>query len=514
VAIQIDKKSVMLQHRFTQAAEKQTVFDNTINENPDIGNEVYEGLYGKGLLHNSTTKIPEENEITKLRLAMATGKQVDFDNINLGGTRRLVNPQAGLSRELSGMDPAGTSIPACPTLGSVVAASEMLEVYEKALLRDTPFSVIEAGVDANVVRAIGTLNNCGSSFTGPKVNNLVTAQTLFRGNALGCSIGPYISQLLLRDVSLGAHTIQQKYNYEQGVYGITDSNWFEIQKGNVPVAQQANGTPRYINNGRALGSFVHVDFVFQAYYYALAILLKAGASIDPGFASLSSEETFCTYGGPAELAASLAEVSRHSLKAAWVVKWINTLRLRPETMAHRVQVQSLNGSLTYVNPNIYTWGTNTLTAVKAANLGNGGSSKLFLPLQYAEGSPTHPSYPAGHAALSGACATFLKIMLNDTKDWSTLSGIDTILESTDGTSLTSYSGLTTGMTVGTELNKLAANISIGRNIAGVHYRSDGDEGMNLGEKVAIYYVKDLLSSYNESRPSLTLTKFDGTTITI
>jgi len=70
------------------------------------------------------------------------------------------------------------------------------------------------------------------------------------------------------------------------------------------------------------------------------------------------------------------------------------------------------------------------------------------------------------------------------------------------------------MTVGTELNKLGANIAIGRNWAGVHYRSDGDKGMELGEKIAIQYLKDVKASYNESFAGFNLTKFDGSTIII
>ena len=46
------------------------------------------------------------------------------------------------------------------------------------------------------------------------------------------------------------------------------------------------------------------------------------------------------------------------------------------------------------------------------------------------------------------------------------------------------------MTVGGELNKLAANIAMGRNFAGIHYRADADHGMRLGERVAIACLQD------------------------
>ena len=84
--------------------------------------------------------------------------------------------------------------------------------------------------------------------------------------------------------------------------------------------------------------------------------------------------------------------------------------------------------------------------------------------------------------------------------------------SADGLSLTSYSG--TPLTVGGELNKLAANVAIGRDTAGVHWRTDGIEGMNLGEAVAIGILQDYSTTYNEAFQGFSLTKFDGTTITI
>ena len=93
----------------------------------------------------------------------------------------------------------------------------------------------------------------------------------------------------------------------------------------------------------------------------------------------------------------------------------------------------------------------------------------------------------------------------------------TVNESTDGTSVAAYGGSTAGMTVGTELNKLAANIAIGRDWAGVHYRADGDLGMAFGEKVACAFLKDLAGTYvreGDTFAGFSLTKFDGSSITI
>ncbi len=41
-----------------------------------------------------------------------------------------------------------------------------------------------------------------------------------------------------------------------------------------------------------------------------------------------------------------------------------------------------------------------------------------------------------------------------------------------------------------ELNKLASNIAMGRNFAGIHYRADADLGISLGESIAISCLQD------------------------
>lgn len=65
------------------------------------------------------------------------------------------------------------------------------------------------------------------------------------------------------------------------------------------------------------------------------------------------------------------------------------------------------------------------------------------------------------------------------------------------------------ITVGGELNKLASNISIARNIAGVHWRSDYTESVFLGEKLAIQLLEDYGFTYNEDFAGYHLTDFNG-----
>jgi hypothetical protein len=87
-----------------------------------------------------------------------------------------------------------------------------------------------------------------------------------------------------------------------------------------------------------------------------------------------------------------------------------------------------------------------------------------------------------------------------------------VVPSDDGLTLVPYSG--PPLTVGGELNKLAANVSLGREACGVHYRSDGVEGMRLGEEIALSMLRDVATLYNEPFAGFSLTRFDGTPITI
>lgn len=506
-----DIKNSLLTTRSKQSSKRAKDVDLSQVINSDVVNDVYAGLYSKGMTHDPTTMVCEDSRIKELQIAMETGKQSDFDDLDKAGARKQTSPQGGIGQELSGGDPEGFSIRNCDALNGRETAAEMVEVYSKALLREKPFSQYEDG-SQEVTDVINALNSFGSDFKGPKEGGLVTAKTLFRGVAPGCITGGYVSQLLLHPIGVGNFTISPVGPTKIGKYGITKANYLSIQNGNVPVAQQLDSTNRFMYNGAQLGSTVHIDLVFQHFYEAAAVLLNAGASRQSAFPNPVNEGAFLTMGGPVELTTGIAEVSRHALKAAWTQKWRKHLRLRPEACAGRV-VAELDGDLPVGTVHADLKNSPIVSAVSSANLSSGGEQKPFLPLQYAEGSPTHPAFPAGHAAISGACATLLKIYLAD-GSWSSL-GLSELQASSDGLSTEAYAGADAGQTtIHGEINKLAANISIGRNIAGVHYRIDGDEGMVLGEKVAIQYYKDMKALQNEEIGDVTIVKFDGTTETI
>ena len=132
----------------------------------------------------------------------------------------------------------------------------------------------------------------------------------------------------------------------------------------------------------------------------------------------------------------------------------------------------------------------------------------FLAMAYPEGSPTHPAYPTGHGTVAGACITVLKFFFDG--DFVIP---NPVVPTPGGLALVPYTGGDT-LTVNGELNKLAHNVSFGHGILdGVHWRSDTDSSIQLGEAVAISILQDRARTYREPF-TVNLTKIDGTIATI
>jgi hypothetical protein len=195
----------------------------------------------------------------------------------------------------------------------------------------------------------------------------------------------------------------------------------------------------------------------------------------------------------------LGTVTEAALLAAWFQKWMVHRRLRPEAFGARAH-QTRVGAVKYpVHPDLLN--AKALDAVYAAN------GTYLLPQAFPEGSPLHPSYPAGHATVAGACATMLKAFFDE-------QGLitDCVMASADGTTLEPCDGL--ALTVGGEINKLAFNIAMGRNYAGIHYRSDAEASFVLGEEVAIAMLEDVVGTLTEDFPGFQFTRLDGTPVSI
>jgi hypothetical protein len=291
-----------------------------------------------------------------------------------------------------------------------------------------------------------------------------------------------------------------------GLNYMTDfASWLSVQNGGVlPGGDIFDPTLRYIRNGRDIGQWVHIDVLFQAYFQAFLVIAGLGAPVDSGNPYLNSATQigFGTFGGP-HIATMLCEVSTRALKTVWNQKWYVHRRLRPEAFAERIDRAAFHSAGYPVHADI-------LASVASGSRigGHLPSGNAFLPMAFPEGSPTHPAYGAGHATVAGACVTLLKAWFDE----STVIQ-NPVMPDATGENLVPYTGPDT-LTIGGELNKIASNIAIGRNIAGVHWRSDATESLLLGEAVAISLLLDQRSCYNEQFNGFSLTKFDGTTITV
>jgi hypothetical protein len=464
------------------------------------------GSFSKGLPHDGLGEV-DPVAYAELLHALETGHDADFENVTMGcpdlARRRLVNPMAGVAFDLQGNDSHQFALRPAPALASAEAAGEAAELYWMALLRDVNFLDYEASAEAQAAAA--DLSRL-SDFRGPKENGRVTPRTLFRDDLPGTLAGPYLSQFLWRDTGFGAEFVERRSRTVlPGVDYLTDfAEWLEIQQGCQPLRSAAfDPERRYLRDGRDLAAWVQVDVLFQAYLNAALILLGLGAPPNPTnpYNGSRTQVGFGTF-GPPHVATIVAEPATRALKAVWYQKWFVHRRLRPEAFGARVE-NLVTGAANYpIHRDL-------LDSAALERTFNRYGTHL-LPQAYPEGSPLHPSYGAGHATVAGACVTMLKAMFDES--WVLP---DPVVPTPDGLALEPYTGPDADrLTVGGELTKLASNVAAGRNMAGIHWRTDGIESLRLGEAVAVSILRDQRDTFKESFAGFAFTGFDGTTITI
>ena len=505
------RAAACLQFRVTAAQGNFQPIPPLFNRLNNGDEEIYPnkiGSYSKGLPHQSNGEVVP-SAYSAFVNAINTGNPNDFEQIPMGGDRKLTNPQSGLAFDLEGKDVFSFVQPPPPAFASREEAAEIAENYWMALLRDVPFSEYETNDIANAAAA--DLNLFGADFKGSKENGQVTPRVLFRGLTPSDKAGPYLSQFFYHPCFFGANEVSQKTitvlgSDSGGQDYMTDFNsWLAVQNGVTPSSGDIyDPTPRYMRNGRDIGQWVHIDVLFQAYFQAFLIIAGIGAPFDSGnpYHNSTTQAGFGTFGAP-HVAALLCEVSTRALKAVWNQKWFVHRRLRPEVFGERVDRTLHHGA----NYPVHTEILNSLST-KSRLGGYMSAGNAFLPMAFPEGSPTHPAYGAGHATVAGACVTILKAWFDENFVIQ-----NPLMPDATGQTLVPYTGGDT-LTVGGELNKIASNVALGRNIAGVHWRSDGTESLLLGEALAISVLKDQKNCYNEIFNGFSLTKFNGTTITV
>lgn len=449
--------------------------------------------FGKGLPRAPDGGTDPDAAAT-LRAALAG--TTDFSAVPLGGSRRLVNPQAARSFAETGADPHGVTLPAPPGVASETMGAEVVELYWQALLRDVPFA--DYGTDPDVADAAAELSAL-PAFEGPRDEaGAVTPETLFRGLLAGDAPGPYLSQALLRAVPRGegARDERRRRPLAPGVdYATDEAAWRAVVTGAATDAPTLASGARHIATGRDLATYVHSDPGAGAYLDAALALLALGAPLSPDLplADDPVQTGFVDF-GPHDLLDAVAGVLTPVQRANWCQKWLVHRRLRPEEYAGLVHATVTGQGDHPVS--------DAVAASEAVRRAHAREGTYLLPQAYPEGAPLHPSYPAGHAGIAGACVTVLKAFFDES--WVLP---DPVAPDRTGERLLPVAAR---LTVGGELEKLASNISLGRDWAGIHYRSDAD-GIALGEQVALAYLCDRANAYDDAYgfDGFVLTTFDG-----
>jgi hypothetical protein len=478
--------------------------------------------YSKCLPHNQLGEV-DKAAYDALLFAVKTNNFDDFEAIPLGGTKRLKGTMGGQSFSIQGPDSHAIGTTAPPTFNSPELAAEMVELYWMALLRDVPFAEYETNTLVNeAAKDLSAMP--GYRGLKDKKTGLVTPATLFRSGYPGTMDGPIVSQFLLRDFIMeGALATQKIQMPVKGVDYLTSyDEWLAAQRGfptgSSPLEEELEKKPHYIRNARDMGWVADASLLFTTYFKAVLILFAVDPiALDDGNPyKLSRAQSPFTKFGLGHLITLLGHVG--PVPHAGVQKWLVHRFLRPEAYSGRIH-NHLRKAATYPLP-ASLLNSKVLDKVfkynekvnKKRNVGNGKGTYL-LPQEFGFGSPTHPSFPAGHAMAAGVGVTLLKAWF---KEDFQLPDFLCVKPNSDSTALEPYKVGVDGppLTIGGELNKLAHNITWGRNMSGVHYWHDGFEANRMGEELAIRLLAEEANTYPEPFEGFSLTKFDGTQTTV
>ena len=475
--------------------------------------------YSKPLLQDGICLV-NQNAWASFKKALNSGLNSDYEAIILGGPRTLNGPQASYAFDLETADctqfgnapAAGDSkspaiVPPFDQVTSPAYGAQLIEMYWASLLRDVAFTDFDSNPTA--IAAAAELTG-QTTYRGPRDSTgTVTPDLLFRGTFQGETIGPYMSQLAFTPTSFGQQPIPMQFTtYLPSIDYMQDTTTFlQVQNGQpTGFNNQTDPLLRYLHDFRGLAALTHVDGLYQEWLNALLILGTLGVPMNPGnpYVNSKTQNGFCTFGGP-DFQACLGEVAARALNKVWYQKWLVHLTHRPEWGGGLVH-QAITGAPLQAVPNSNVLNSQAVAQAHAAN----PYGTYLLSQAFPEGSPAHPSYPTGHGTAGGACLTILKFFFD---------GNYVIpnpqVPTDDGLSLVPYSGPDAGqITVNGELNKLGRNISFGHGVgAGIHWRTDTDNSLLLGEAVALSFLRDRAGCYHE-KFSCNITKLDGTIVTI
>ena len=503
--------------------------------------------FTKSLKHDDFGLVEQKSYETLLS-AIEAGTQEAFECVELGGSNRLLaNPLNAYSYQLIGDDSNGIRIAPPPQFSSRNTAIDMVERYWMALCRDVRFD--HYAHNELIAAACQDLNSLGFE---REFGFVCTPGTLFRGPYDGCTVGPQVSQFLVQDFSFNNQLIQQSQKYPTpGLDYLTDlARWKRVNNGDEdPTGYDSIEGDRYIMTLRDAGQWVHVHGPHQSSFWPTIMLLEKCAKYSEAIPyvgdRITTADAFGSLGVP-DISIHAGLAGLYGLKHAWFQKWCAHNRLRPEAYAHRLELfrrGDLSDTARTATDSVFSdpmfekyfgegadvWReTTVLDRIFEHNKQqnyrrdtNNKSGSWLLPVAYPEGSPIHPSYPGGHAVFIAAAATIAKAFFADGDFPNPKVPVD------NGQRLDDLRGET--LTIHGELNKLIANVTLFRDGAGMHWRTDGmathveactgchalelETGGNLlGEQLALSILRDIRQTYRETIRAFEFKGLNGETL--
>lgn len=441
-------------------------------------------LFSKGLRHNRLLSC-DRNLQARIFQAIDNNDIADLDRF-IRSERPWVNPMGGNALLDAGRDTTQYRIPVPPNLNSAEFDWEAAEVAWASICRDVPFA--HYGEEELTAKAFATLYRAQGSTD--QIRN-----HLFQPNNRPPLKGAIISAFLLRPGHLGG--VPQSWTglfTSPGSDCMTEFEEFlKIQDGGWPAAQPDRDNSIHLpTTGRHIANLVHRDFPAQYFMSAAQTLFDLGPSayheMHP-YSARKHQTGFVSFGLP-HCYALLNRVASQALQVAWYLKWNVFCRIRPEEYFGLRTV-----GIQVTGPRATSPGLSSTMKVLHDRAGI-----YLLPQVYPEGSPIHPAFPAGHAVAAGACGTILKCIFRGDAEFPTQPNSHKLDAS--------YS------TIGEEIDKLIWNVSFGRVFAGIHWRSDCEAGISLGEQVANDLLRDSMLFQAEPTANTRYLNFQRQEVTI
>lgn len=440
------------------------------NTDPTLAASVnYRNHFKKGL---PTVKgVVTNTDYLKLVKALDTK---NFKSLTALQVKGLVDPMASYTSDLFGPDGSCTKLGRSPApLDSLEMTKDLEELYAMALLRDIPF--VRWHCDP-LVREVATILQRSPS-------------SLFQHEVLP---GPLISQFFY----LTPIKVFKRRNYLT-----TWETYDAAHSGQVSNhSDLLEPKPKYISTLRDLASYTWSDVTDQTFRNAATWLWT---HYPDAFYNPDKNQPyvgFLTFNLPFVLEL-LGKATSVSLKSCWYHKWLVHRAIRPEELG--AELERLRSGLEPSwsgQPQVLNSPLLNLTVKKQGN--------VLLSQVFPDGCPLHPSYPAGHAVVAGACVTILKGLV-----YEEFRLPHPVIPDAEGRCLFPWTG-SDPLTVINELNKLAYNFGLARSAAGVHYRHDNTVGLQLGEEIGLRILQEAKLSLRRNDVTFRVPTFHRLVVTI